>query len=796
MAEETIISNVGGDGDNSVASEATLRSLSAAIEKLAKQTGKDPAAERGKLIETENKARKSGLTISRKYNDELDKSTDLLEDFGAIVKKTTNALSSVSSFILGSLTGAVYNFAEELLVGGNNLSDFAQHIPIVGSLITVLTDIIDDSIYTFREISQVGATFAGGLDQFRKIAGAAAIPLDDFRELIISNSETMKVFGSTTAQGAINFAAMSRELREGAGRGLMNLGFTTQDVNRALLDYADIQAMISGTERAQSMITTQNAAEFGMQLQRISAITGKRRDQIAEEMRAAASDARGRAALARLSEKEREQFLENISTAPQEFQRVFTDMADGIPNDEVTQQLLVFSDTFRQSAGNISSMTGREFNNFMVQVRDELLQVQNGLGRGFEGVYANIPAFASAFDSLGSIMDMRRISEKEYNDYLEEQNKSAARSKSILQFEQVLNRIRGNLQVAFVESGILKAVEDFANELTGMIDKSLVPMFSSALTSIINYLQEFLELANQKGFWPALQQYFKDGMNKLFSEENVESVKTFLVDVSTAIGTTLIDGIKNLFSSEVVIGALATAITGLFATIGIGKLLSSALTAGIDIDPKSSMKGKLGKGLLGLLGKAAVPLTVGTGLYSAYNTWNDDTLTPEQRTNELGGIAGGTGGALAGAAAGAALGSFVPVIGNVVGGILGGTLGYFGGDWLGRSAVGSMRDPADQSRNIQPPESNDNISSIEEKNQREQAAERQKAEQYRIKSQEHLGNIQTANLDMYNGIQSLNTKLDEMISVLNQNNDIEKKIERNTSSLNSDITRGRVSVIR
>jgi hypothetical protein len=127
--------------------------------------------------------------------------------------------------------------------------------------------------------------------------------------------------------------------------------------------------------------------------------------------------------------------------------------------------------------------------------------------------------------------------------------------------------------------------------------------------------------------------------------------------------------------------------------------------------------GGMGKKVLGFAKKAAVPLTIAAGAYSAYSGFKSAGENEESQTAiidekvasgelseeeaakaklevkrqgrvEKGGAVGGgigmAGGALAGAKAGALLGSFVGPAGTVVGGLAGGALGAFAGSGAGK----------------------------------------------------------------------------------------------------------------
>ncbi len=89
--------------------------------------------------------------------------------------------------------------------------------------------------------------------------------------------------------------------------------------------------------------------------------------------------------------------------------------------------------------------------------------------------------------------------------------------------------------------------------------------------------------------------------------------------------------------------------------------------------------GGLGRGLMKLGGKAAIPVSLAMGAYDVATSDNKG-----QAVSGLGGsLAGGLAGAKLGAMGGAALGSVIPGVGTAVGGAVGGLLGGIGGAVFG-----------------------------------------------------------------------------------------------------------------
>ena len=96
--------------------------------------------------------------------------------------------------------------------------------------------------------------------------------------------------------------------------------------------------------------------------------------------------------------------------------------------------------------------------------------------------------------------------------------------------------------------------------------------------------------------------------------------------------------------------------------------------------------GVLGKGLMKVGGKAAIPLSLAMGAYDIATSENKGKAA----SGMAGSLAGGLAGAKLGAMGGAALGSIIPGIGTAVGGALGGLIGGVGGAIFGEEIGNSI----------------------------------------------------------------------------------------------------------
>ena len=568
MAEEVEIGNVGGDGG--VASEATLASLTRAIEKLAASTGKDPTKEAGKVQQQYNQAIKSGITASTKNRDALEKRTEATNKATTATNKYARALAGATMGALGAVTGGLQGMFNELSDGKTSLSDFAKHVPLVGGYLSVLTGIIDTNIENFRALSQVGASFGDGLNDIRATAAQAGMPLGDFVDLVSQNSEVMKLFGADTAAGARNFAAMSRELRQGPGKTLMNLGYTSGELNELLLDYADIQAGQFTRDRQQGRVTAQNAAEFGEELQKLTAVSGKRREQIMQELQQQQGDLRVRVATSQMTEEEAERFRLNIADVAGEstaLSNALIDFQDGIPSDDTTRRLMQMSSTFDQFGADVQNMDPQQLNNFVVGVREDLEEYARANGMTVQELQNSIPGMAEAFGIIGETARRNQLSDEDYAAMLLRQQQEQENGEALKEFGETVQRLMADLTSAFISSGVLQLVQTEMENIIGLFQEFVQgEQFSNMLQTAADTVKQFIETWKNFDLKTAIFGDSSQGIEGLIPPDFFPSIGDLIGNGLRAALTspTVLAGIAAIFVAPKLINALSSGFSGLF----------------------------------------------------------------------------------------------------------------------------------------------------------------------------------------------------------------------------------------
>ena len=354
---------------NNAASESTLKEIA---KLLAGKGVPQSSTDNGDKKNTESKKKNTAATKE---------STGAVKAFGgALTGVIGGALNGLLAGI-GAVVGTLPGLAKELAFGGQQLTDFAQHLPIPG--LASLTNVLDQQAGTF---------------ELTKIAGEAAIPQKDFAALIAENTVGMRIFGGTVQDGAKRFAGLSKELRQSPiGQRMMELGFTSQDLNENFLSYSEMMQVSGRRSNMTNKQLIDGSLKYSSELDKISRLTGKSRKDLEAEMKSKNLDIRRQMAI----NKHGEEFglrLQQLSATSPQLEAALLDMADGVANDPLTQQLMANNETFRTQAQNVQNMTAEQAAQFAVNVGKDGMKFAKTLGDA--GTQAALAAGGSTAEYL------------------------------------------------------------------------------------------------------------------------------------------------------------------------------------------------------------------------------------------------------------------------------------------------------------------------------------------------------------------------------------------------------------
>ena len=510
LAEEVEIGNVGGEG---VASEVTLARLVVTMEAMAKAKGVNPAdiIKKMQAVMDESSKHVKENTEAKKENTKETKKTT------KTIKKLGQASMNAVGGLLGSVAGGFTGLAKEFVNGGNNLQDFAKHIPIVGGLLGGFAGYIDNTVSTFRTLSATGAAFGNDMMETRRSAAQMGLSLDEFAGLITNNAGNLAALGGSVTLGAERFKKMNDNIKKsGDFAALKNMGFTVEEVNEGMGDYIDLQRRMGTLQGKSTAELAAGSADYLKQVDLLAKVTGKTREEAEKALRDQAADAAIRGMMNQFKEGSEE--LKNFKLSLGIIDEVggaagaaMKDLLDGMPSGPETAQFL-----------NMMGDAGPAMQNALKQIGDgadpqvllKAMKDSGGKLEEFAGADADArsqmiaslrdqqPAMAEFLDTATRMID---IGGRDLDTAKKEQDARDKTTDAFTTFEDAIRKARGIIQEAFVDSGIFegaaKLVEKFSTKITGIIEDGTL---QATMDSFFNSISTFVDNFKKFGFTTAL----------------------------------------------------------------------------------------------------------------------------------------------------------------------------------------------------------------------------------------------------------------------------------------------------
>lgn len=164
-------------------------------------------------------------------------------------------------------------------------------IGLFGAVMEKTAEYAEESLEAFRQLSRSGINFAGDLGLMQRSAASVYLTLDQFTKLLKDNSEAFAKLGEGANRGAIEFVNMSQGFQSQFGSGLRAMGFSFEEVNQGLASYITVVGGLSKKERADKQKLFASTNKYLKELDLIAQITGKSREAIEDEGKAAALQA-------------------------------------------------------------------------------------------------------------------------------------------------------------------------------------------------------------------------------------------------------------------------------------------------------------------------------------------------------------------------------------------------------------------------------------------------------------------------------------------------------------------------
>ena len=511
---------------NNAATEETLLKLLAAMQAMSKAKGLDPKESNKNLQQL---ATQSGAAAEQ------------VEELGEAAESSSGMLAGAFNMVAGTVKG----LGEEFLQGSMRISDFSSHIagalstiPVVGGALggglQLLTSIVDNNIDNFRQLSGVGVDFGGSLFEAQRNAARAGLQLSTFSEVIQNNAVGLAQFGGSAAEGARIFTRVSGIVQNQFGQQFSNLGLTMEETAEATAEYMDLQRKSGRAGQMTDRQLAQGTANYVQQLDLLSKITGKRRDQIADEIQGRMDEVEFRALMSSVPE-----------TTQTTINGILTQMGNLSPELERNMQELLYT------GGTPISEAGRAF----AQAHPELRAMAAGVRDGTVSQEAYMQAVQRAITAQNNMTDAEKqqliaqaqlgnevakaklamiglnVSTDAQADAADQQRQRLQDlgQNGLLDFERRLTEARNTLVGALIDSGIFTTFQTMLNDVVNFFTSPEgLAAIQTAVDSVSSFINDIIKDVKEIGLGATIKKYIGEAFSGLG-----QMVKDFLFGSTT-----------------------------------------------------------------------------------------------------------------------------------------------------------------------------------------------------------------------------------------------------------------------
>ena len=515
----------------------------------------------------------TGLTKDLgKFSKGIKGTTTALQDFQAGLKSIGGAI--LDGFM--SVASSAMNLGKELLVGGNRLSDFAQHIPLVGNALSGLLGILEGQIDTWRSLSEVGASFGNDIAKMNLAAANAGLGMEKFAEFVGGNSERMQFLGGTVTEGASQFGSLIKNVRN-SEKGFFGMGYTMESLNEHTAEYIEMQARqgrLAGMSQAELQAGSEAYLE---QIDQLAKVTGKSRKEAEALLKQQQEEANILVLKSKLEGQNLKNFENNMAFVQSElpgFANAFGDLADGVAQTPLGQMLAANVDGLSE----LQEQMGRgeigqeEYQKKLKELMPQIVQFADGMGAA--GVSA-LAGKAGMGELLNGLSDTKKFLSKSY-DFKQAEKEQKDREKvteNLANMENAIEGARAQLMKTFLESGLFQNLQKYMGDFLGWFtDKG-----ENGMSKMDEFLQEGLKWAEDfmkwvKGAWADAEgtnivQKLQSFLGKLWEEKISPGLGAMWDGLMESIGPKL---------SEYFVSAIV-GLLGAFAGVALSMMLGAVI---------------------------------------------------------------------------------------------------------------------------------------------------------------------------------------------------------------------------
>ena len=443
---------------------------------------------------------------------------------GSAISKLLGTLNNTTGGLTG-VTKAAVGLGSALLTGQQQLSAYSGAISAntglfgksVGKLVDGLSQFAEASLAEYQQLTNVGATFGKEIKDVKVSAAELGLSVEEMTGFLKKNSESLRAFGGTTDLAMARFKAVSSTILDSAelGTKLRQLGFTTADINENLALYGELSDANSRTDRQSVEAQAVAAKNLMVELDGLSKLTGKQRDQLADEMKERRRQGDVNAFLTGKTAEEQTAFTNKLvelqNTLGKDAADAFVDIAlRGAPTTEATRGAVLAmgqgADDLYAAAQQFNAGDIRSFQDSLQAATGAAIDYQNteqfrqtamlGGMSNISGAFAD--ASAAGYDYKNAVDSVRdgTMTSEEAREQLDEQ----IRQEQARQTEQVTGIFDETIKI-----------QENLRTLTTSVMETTIPHIENVAVAALQKITEVMPSADQ------IAQELSGGINNLFN---------------------------------------------------------------------------------------------------------------------------------------------------------------------------------------------------------------------------------------------------------------------------------------
>jgi len=464
MADEVI------SGGQQIASEATLQAL---LNAVSGSSGASAAMQVQKL------ANASGVAGKQ------------VQDFGANLGNIVGAAQNLTgAFIQGTATSSQMFGAMGSLPGP---------IGLVFKGLSALAGFQEQAMESYRTMSGAGVSFSGSLSDMRVAAAQTHMTLQQFANFMKVNGESLARLGGSTNDGAKAFRMLSAELMSSpAGVNLKALGYTTEEVNQGMMDYIQMTGGRSQEELKNSKALLASSTEYLTQLDGLSQLTGKSRQEQEKALKEAQQNAAIQQKLAGMDENQKAAYTRGLAEMNAKFGKAGVELYQaqmlGIPpQTEAARNLAALSPEVARASKGMADVANRggtaaETLRYSAQATQGAVEASKKFGDGVKAAMSfRTDGAAQAINSLGMAAVQAEKQGRQTTAQELELREKIAREQKARQESEAKQLMVAEQNIKSFSVALLSFVQPFVAFLTPIIEKLsfLAPVIGTVAAALV-----------------------------------------------------------------------------------------------------------------------------------------------------------------------------------------------------------------------------------------------------------------------------------------------------------------------